>query len=114
MQSVQSKNGYAMTTAACIWLGLFPLLQTGTYSHITYDKWIIMLILTGVTLICFILDSIIFFLIRRKQSQNTPSVTPDTCEGSPRRSVVPGLRPPSLDRRFLLPQPLRSEDLPVR
>ena len=85
MQSVQSKNGYAMTTAACIWLGLFPLLQTGTYAHITRDKWIIMMILTGVTLACFILDSVIFFLSQRKQSQDPQS----TGEGSPRRSIVP-------------------------
>ena len=40
-----------MTVTACLWTGLFPLLQFGTYSHITADKWIIMLALTAVTLI---------------------------------------------------------------
>ena len=43
-----------MTFAACLWTGVFPLLQCGTYSHITRDKWIFMLILSGVTLACFI------------------------------------------------------------
>ena len=40
-----------MTVIACLWTGLFPLLQFGTYSHITADKWIIMLAMTAVTLI---------------------------------------------------------------
>ena len=40
-----------MTVTACLWTGLFPLLQFGTYSQITADKWIIMLALTAVTLI---------------------------------------------------------------
>ena len=40
-----------MTVTACLWTGLFPLLQFGTYSHITADKWIIMLALTAVTLV---------------------------------------------------------------
>ena len=52
-----------MTLAACLWLGLFPLLQLGTYAHITHDKWLFMLILTGVTLLCFGID---FLLLRRK------------------------------------------------
>ena len=37
------------TVCACMWLGLFPLLQGGTYAHITYDKWVIMLALAGVS-----------------------------------------------------------------
>ena len=41
-----------MTVCACMWLGLFPLLQFGTYSTITYNKWAIMLLLTCFTLIC--------------------------------------------------------------
>lgn len=89
MQSVQSKNGYAMTAAACIWLGLFPLLQAGTYAHITHDKWIIMLILTGVTLLCFLTDMIAVPLIRRIRSRNTQCDIGDAGEASPRRSMVP-------------------------
>ena len=57
MQSVRSQHGYGMTLSACLWLGLFPLLG-GTYARITYSKWIIMLILTGVTLLCFLFDLI--------------------------------------------------------
>lgn len=53
---VHSQRGYGMTLSACLWLGLFPLLQCGTYSHITHDKWVFMLILTGVTLLCFLFD----------------------------------------------------------
>ena len=45
-----------MTFSACLWLGLFPLLQGGTYARLTHDKWVIMLILTGVTLLCFLTD----------------------------------------------------------
>ena len=56
MQSVQPKNGPGMTVAACLWLGLFPLLQCGTYAHITHDKWVFMLILSGATLLCFLAD----------------------------------------------------------
>lgn len=45
-----------MTVAACLWTGLFPLLQFGTYSHITADKWIIMLALTAFTLIAAVCE----------------------------------------------------------
>ncbi len=45
-----------MTVSACLWLGLFPLLQFGTFSSLTRDKWIIMFILGGVTLTGFIAD----------------------------------------------------------
>ncbi|MBR5959729.1 MAG: O-antigen ligase family protein [Clostridia bacterium] len=55
MQSAQSKTGYGMTLSACLWLGLFPLLG-GSYAQITYSKWLIMLILAGVTLFCFLFD----------------------------------------------------------
>ena len=58
MQSEQPKYGIGMTVSACIWLGLFPLLQGGTYARITHDKWLAMLILTGVTLLCFITDMV--------------------------------------------------------
>ena len=45
-----------MTVASCLWTGLFPLLQFGTYSHITADKWIIMLALTAFTLIAAVCE----------------------------------------------------------
>ena len=48
-----------MTVSACLWLGAFPLLQFGTYSHITADKWTIMLILTGFTVLCAVTDLIL-------------------------------------------------------
>ncbi|MBR3333365.1 MAG: O-antigen ligase family protein [Clostridia bacterium] len=56
MQSEQPEYRIGMTAAACLWLGLFPLLQGGTYARITHDKWIAMLILSGVTLLCFCAD----------------------------------------------------------
>ena len=58
MQSVQPKYGTGMTVAACLWLGLFPLLQGGTYASITRDKWIIALILTALTLLCMLADTL--------------------------------------------------------
>lgn len=45
-----------MTAAASLWLGLFPLLHFGTYTRITLDKWILMFILAGITLACFLAD----------------------------------------------------------
>ena len=45
-----------MTMAACMWLGQFPLLQFGSYSTITKDKWWIMLLLMGMTVGCFFMD----------------------------------------------------------
>ena len=59
MQSEQPKYRIGMTVAACVWLGLFPLLQGGTYTRLTYDKWIIMLILTGFTFVSFLVDLIL-------------------------------------------------------
>ena len=56
MQSGQTKYGIGMTVSACLWLGLFPLLQFGTFHTLTRDKWIIMFILGGVSLVCFIVD----------------------------------------------------------
>ena len=58
MQSVQPKYATGMTVAACLWLGLFPLLQGGTYASITRDKWTIMLALTVFTLICLLADAV--------------------------------------------------------
>ena len=56
MQAVQPKYGRGMTLAACLWLGLFPLLQGGSYTRITRDKWIAMLVLTALTFLCFLYD----------------------------------------------------------
>lgn len=73
MQSGQPQYRIGMTVSACLWLGLFPLLQGGTYAHITYDKWFIMLVLTAFTFLCFLADLI------------TPRLNGDT----PKRSPVP-------------------------
>ena len=43
-----------MTIAACLWMGLFPLLQGGTYARITLDKWICMMVLAAATVCLFI------------------------------------------------------------
>ena len=56
MQSEQPKYRIGMTLSACLWLGLFPLLQGGTYARLTYDKWFIMLVLTAFTFLCFLAD----------------------------------------------------------
>lgn len=76
MRSLQPGYGYGMTFSACLWLGLFPLLQGGTYSHITYDKWIIMMILTGITVLCFSAD-LGWKLIHRKQTSSVKSMPGD-------------------------------------
>ena len=68
MQQSHTRRGYGMTLSACLWLGIFPLLQGGTYAHITYDKWIIMLVLAAVTLCCFLFDRIHFHILRKKGS----------------------------------------------
>ena len=62
MQEKQAKYWPGMTLAACLWLGLFPLLQGFTYSRITLDKWKIMFVLCGATLICFCFDFIRHFI----------------------------------------------------
>ncbi len=54
MQSEQPKYQIGMTVSACLWLGLFPLLQGGTYARITNGKWFIMLVLTAFTFLCFL------------------------------------------------------------
>lgn len=41
-----------MTVMGALWLGVFPLLNTGTYSHITLDKRLFMFALTGLTVLC--------------------------------------------------------------
>ena len=67
MQRIQAKNGIAMTVSACLWLGLFPLLQGFTYARITLDKWLIMLVLCGVTLCCLCFDVICRCTARRRE-----------------------------------------------
>ena len=60
-----------MTIAACLWLGLFPLLQGGTYARITHDKWICMGVLCAATLCLFLAG----LLLRRAGSpQGVPAV----------------------------------------
>ena len=48
-----------MTIAACLWMGLFPLLQGGTYARITLDKWICMCVLCAATLCLFIPEALL-------------------------------------------------------
>ena len=67
MQEKQAKNGIFMTAAACLWLGLFPLLQGFTYAQITLDKWRIMLVLCGVTFVCFCVDALLRRLSARRE-----------------------------------------------
>ena len=47
-----------MTVSACLWLGLFPLLHFGSFHTITQDKWVLMWVLSGVTLACFLADGL--------------------------------------------------------
>ena len=84
MRFGQTRCGCGMTVAACLWLGLFPLLQGGTYSHITYDKWVIFLILTAVTAVCFLFD--LLLSVRRK-----PAVSSGTSVPRPRVSCLPAV-----------------------
>ena len=79
MQSEHPEYGYGMTLSACLWIGLFPLLQGGTYTRITHDKWVAMLVLCGVTLCCFFFD-LIYKRFRRKGS---PAVLPDAAKAAP-------------------------------
>ena len=82
MQSVQPKNGYGMTVAACLWLGLFPLLQGGTYASITRDKWTIMLALSAFTLVCFAADGILLRVRNRENMLSVPRCLPLTLAGA--------------------------------
>ena len=43
---------WLMTAMGAVWLALFPFWQDGSYSHITRAKWIGMLTLTWVTVLC--------------------------------------------------------------
>ena len=72
MQQAHPRRGYGMTLSACLWLGLFPLLQGGTYYHITLDKLRIMQYLSAITLLCLLFD-LVFSLIRRKKDPSVSS-----------------------------------------
>ena len=52
----QDKKQPFLTGAACFWLALFPLLHLGSYSQLTRDKWMLMLIGCGLTLACFLAE----------------------------------------------------------
>ncbi len=87
MQSEQPKYRIGMTVSACLWLGLFPLLQGGTYARLTYDKWFIMLVLTAFTFLCFLADLITphnAVLNEAKRSRRK-----SLSAGVPRRSFAP-------------------------
>ena len=56
MQSETKKAGSGMTVSACLWLGLFPLLQFGSFHTITRDKWICMFFLASLTAAGFLVD----------------------------------------------------------
>ena len=56
MQSGTKKTGIGMTVSACLWLGLFPLIQFGSFHTITRDKWICMFILAALTVAGFLAD----------------------------------------------------------
>ena len=56
MQNESAKTGPGMTVSACLWLGLFPLLQFGSFHTITRDKWVCMFILAALTAAGFLAD----------------------------------------------------------
>ena len=72
MQSERSEYRIGMTVSACLWLGLFPLLQGGTYARITHDKWFTMLILTAFTFLCFCADTLLSLYARKKHPGSPP------------------------------------------
>ena len=71
MQSKQIRKHYGMTLSACLWLGLFPLMQGGSYSHITRDKWTCMLILFIFTYGCFLYDWILSIYRQKKAGRKS-------------------------------------------
>ena len=86
MPEKQAKYGIFMTVAACLWLGLFPLLQGFTYAQITLDKWRIMLVLCGVTLVCFCADTILRCRSLRREGLRLSAVF----SGVPRLPLILG------------------------
>ena len=86
MQEKQAKYGIFMTVAACLWLGLFPLLQGFTYAQITLDKWRIMLVLCGVTFVCFCADTVLRCRSLRREGLRLSAVF----SGVPRLPLILG------------------------
>ena len=87
MQSVQPKYRVGMTISACLWLGLFPLLQGGTYARITHDKWFIMLVLTAFTFLCFLADTIAPDRIILNEAKRSRRISPPA--GGSHRFLLP-------------------------
>ncbi len=64
MQSGQPEYRIGMTVSACVWLGLFPLLQGSTYSRLTVHKFMIMLVLCAFTFLIFLAEQLPFLRCR--------------------------------------------------
>ena len=73
---MQSRHGHGMTLSACLWMGLFPLFQCGTYSGITRHKWVFMLVLTGITVLFFLFD--MFF----RRNRRVADIRKESSEGA--------------------------------
>ena len=86
MQEKQAKYGIFMTVAACLWLGLFPLLQGLTYAQITLDKWRIMIVLCAVTFVCFCADTFLRCRALRREGLRRSTVF----SGVPRLPLILG------------------------
>ena len=55
----------AGTVIGCLWLGLFPLWNGGTYRHITLDKWLGMNWLTGASAVIAV-GTLVFLAVRKQ------------------------------------------------
>ncbi len=64
---------WAAAALGCVWLGVFPLWQDGSFSRITRAKWIGMLILTAVTLLATAITAVAA-RIRKEKMPLRPSV----------------------------------------
>lgn len=65
MTKTERAAGWLMTLLAGLWLGLFPLVQDGSYSRITAAKWHFMLAFSALTLAVG-LTVILMLLVRRQ------------------------------------------------
>lgn len=80
MQSDLPKYRIGSTVSACVWLGLFPLLQGGTYSRLTVHKFYIMLVLSAFTLLIFLAEQLTFLRGRtRRVSERRSDVLLSFC-----------------------------------
>lgn len=61
--------GMVTTVLGCLWLGIFPLWQDMTYSHITRMKWIGLLALCGVTVMACLV-SLLVLAFRKELRRN--------------------------------------------